>query len=291
MLKYLKLILRNLQCYVTPGSTSTYHKLLFKLYWGSLFYGFKKQRTENKTFSLFAQTLKFDISNFKLPLLQSRKVFFRGIFTELCWMLNGLTNVNYLKDRKVTIWNQWADESGELGPVYGKQFVNFGGVHQINELIDNLKKDPYSRRHVVSLWNVPELKEMALPPCHYSFQCLVNEDHELTLILNMRSMDYACGTPFNIVQYATLAHILAEKSGYVGTTLVVNGGDVHIYENQIPDIEKLLLRSPVERFKKPTLAFVHCSEESSSQYDYNPSDYLVLDYNPNSAIRFPVVDK
>ena len=222
----------------------------------------KGDRTGTGTISLFAQQMRFDLQDMSIPLLTSKKMFTRGIIHEIIWYLSGSTNIKYLNDNKVHIWDEWADEKGELGPVYGKQWRDWGGsnrivdengdtaaygeqgVDQIANVIEQLKNNPYDRRIIVNAWNVGEIDEMNLPPCHAMFQFWAN-DGKLSCHLYQRSCDIGLGVPFNIVQYSILTHMIAHVVGMEAVEFVWTGGDCHIYKNHITALEEQVRRFPM----------------------------------------------
>lgn len=201
-------------------------------------------RTEVGTRSVFGRQMRFDL-NKGFPLVTTKFTPLRLIFEELVWYLRCDTNIKYLKDHNVNIWDEWADENGDLGPVYGHQWRNFNsqGIDQIQNLIDGLINDPNGRRHIVSAWNPAQIDEMALPPCHAFFQFYVKKN-KLSCQLYQRSCDVALGLPFNIACYALLTHILAKICGYQVGEFVWTGGDVHLYHNTFEGMSQLLNRDP-----------------------------------------------
>lgn len=231
-------------------------------------------------YSLFGRELKFNLQG-GFPLFTTKRVHFKSIVGELLWMLSGSTNNHDLNKNGITIWDEWADPaSGELGPIYGKQWRDFNGVDQIYNLCQGLIHDPYSRRHIVSAWNVSELGEMSLPPCHYTFQFYIAKG-KLSCKVIMRSSDAPLGLPFNVAQYALLTHLIATETGYDVGDLIVSLGDVHIYENQIPGIKTQLEREP-RPF--PTLKF----PKEKLMCELTIEDISVVDYDPHPAISIPV---
>lgn len=208
----------------------------------------KPDRTGTGTRSIFGHQMRFNLSA-GFPLLTTKKLHLKSIIHELLWFLNGDTNVKYLQDNGVRIWDEWADENGDLGPVYGKQWRNWdsGGiwVDQLSELVNNLKGNPDSRRHIVTAWNPAEVDDMALPPCHCLWQCYV-ANGELSLQLYQRSADVFLGVPFNIASYALLTMMLAKVTGLKPGTLVWTGGDVHLYSNHFDQALEQLRRTPYD---------------------------------------------
>ncbi len=208
----------------------------------------RKDRTGTGTKSVFSpQDLRFDLSK-SFPLLNLRKVSFHFILTETLWFLRGdCHKTDFLKKHKVTIWDEWSDESGILGDIYGVQWRKWKGyvfnyIDQIENLIKSLKETPHSRRHIVSAWNVSVLDSMALPPCHWAFQCYVSNDNKLSLKLFQRSADVYLGTPYNIAGYAIITHILANICGLQVGELIVSLGDAHLYLNHLEQAKEILTR-------------------------------------------------
>lgn len=202
-------------------------------------------RNNNATRSMFGPQLSFDLTNDQFPLLTTKKVFLKGIIHELLWFLKGSTNNNELRAEGVTIWDEWAAEDGELGPIYGHQWRNWNGdgIDQIAKVIESLKNDPHGRRHIVSAWNVGDIPEMALPPCHCLFQFYVGPNG-LECHLYQRSADMFLGVPFNIASYALLTKMIGQIVGYPAARLIITFGDVHIYEDHIPMALEQLQRRP-----------------------------------------------
>lgn len=237
-------------------------------------------RTGVGTLSRFGLQMRFDLSE-GFPLLTTKKVHVKSVLHELLWFLSGNTNIGYLKDHGVSIWNEWADEAGDLGPVYGKQWRDFGGVDQIKVLEEQIRKSPDSRRMIVSAWNPPDVPNMALPPCHTLWQVRVQAG-KLHLQLYQRSADMFLGVPFNIASYAALTMMLAKAHGLEPGIFVHTLGDAHIYLNHLDQVKEQLSRSPSGL---PKLA-IHSRVESV--LDYRFEDLEVVDYHPQAAIRAPV---
>jgi thymidylate synthase len=245
----------------------------------------KMDRTGTGTLSVFGRQLRFDLAA-GFPLVTTKRVHVRSVVEELLWFLRGDTNVRSLQERGVTIWDEWADEAGELGPVYGRQWrawatADGSHVDQIARAIDQLRRDPDSRRIIVSAWNVGELDRMALAPCHAFFQCYV-ADGRLSVQVYQRSCDIFLGVPFNIASYALLTHILAQQSGLKVGELVWTGGDCHLYLNHLEQADIQLARTPG---RLPTLAVLRHPDDVA---DYRFEDFRVLGYEPQAAIRAPV---
>lgn len=199
----------------------------------------ENERTGQSVLSLFGESMTFDLSDGTLPIVTRKRVDLFNILAELNWFLSGGTNANELKDRGVNIWNEWADEDGELGPVYGKQWVDWGGVNQIDRLIDGLADDPTSRRHIVSAWNVGEIGKMALPPCHMMFQCYSRGKY-LDMQMYQRSADMFLGVPYNITSYSLLLQAIATHLGKIAGRLKIVLGDAHVYVNHLAATDRML---------------------------------------------------
>jgi len=245
----------------------------------------KMDRTGTGTLSVFGQQLRFDLAS-GFPLVTTKRVHLKSVIEELLWFLRGETNVRSLQEKGVSIWNEWADEQGELGPVYGRQWrawATADGRHidQIARVIQQLREDPDSRRIIVSAWNVGELDQMALAPCHAFFQFYVAESR-LSCQVYQRSADIFLGVPFNIASYALLTHILAQQANLSVGDLVWTGGDCHLYVNHLEQADIQLARTPQPL---PTLAMLRRPTDIA---DYRYEDFQVLGYEPHAAIRAPV---
>ena len=245
----------------------------------------KTDRTRTGTLSVFGRQLRFDLAA-GFPLVTTKRVHLKSVIEELLWFLRGETNVRSLQEKGVTIWDEWADESGELGPVYGRQWrawatADGGHVDQLARAVQQLRRDPDSRRIIVSAWNVGELERMALAPCHAFFQCYV-ADGRLSLQVYQRSCDIFLGVPFNIASYALLTHILAQQSDLKVGEIVWTGGDCHLYLNHLEQADIQLARTPG---RLPTLALLRRPPDIA---DYRFEDFQVLGYEPQAAIRAPV---
>ena len=242
-------------------------------------------RTGTGTRSLFGAQLRFDLAD-GFPLLTTKKLHLRSIIVELLWFLRGDTNVRWLQERKVSIWDEWADESGELGPVYGKQWRDWEAadgrhIDQIAELIALIKRDPSSRRQIVTAWNPGEIGKMALAPCHCLFQTQV-AGGRLNLQLYQRSADYFLGVPFNIASYALLTHMLARECGLEPGIFVWTGGDVHLYANHLDQAGLILSREP-----RPLPRLV-MADRGQAIDAYEPEDFAFEAYDPHPHIPAPV---
>ena len=242
-------------------------------------------RTGTGTRSVFGHQMRFDLAQ-GFPVLTTKKLHLRSIIVELLWFLRGDTNVRWLQDRKVSIWDEWADENGDLGPVYGKQWRNWatadgGHVDQIAELIETLKINPASRRMVVSAWNPGELHAMALAPCHCLFQCYV-ANGKLSLQLYQRSADIFLGVPFNIASYALLTQMIAQVTGLKPGDFVHTLGDAHLYSNHFEQAREQLAREPRTLPKLVLNPDVHALE------DFRFEDIRIVGYEPHAAIKAPV---
>lgn len=240
----------------------------------------KSDRTGTGTRSIFGYQMRFNLKK-GFPLLTTKKVHFKSIIHELIWFLKGDTNIKYLKENGVSIWDKWADENGNLGRVYGAQWRNFGGIDQINELLNSLKNNPNSRQMIVSAWNPVNVPNMALPPCHTLWQCYV-ANGKLSLQLYQRSADVFLGLPFNIASYALLTHMLAQVSGLEVGDLIMTLGDAHLYNNHFEQANLQLTR---EEKELPTLEL---NKEINSIFDFNYEDIVIKNYNPHPIIKAPI---
>ncbi|KRD41850.1 thymidylate synthase [Cellulomonas sp. Root930] len=244
----------------------------------------KADRTGTGTRSVFGHQMRFDLSA-GFPLVTTKRVHLRSIVHELLWFLRGESNVAYLRENNVTIWDEWAGPDGELGPVYGVQWRSWptpdgGHVDQITQLLENLRRDPDSRRHIVSAWNVADIPSMALAPCHAFFQFYV-ADGRLSCQLYQRSADLFLGVPFNIASYALLTHMVAQQVGLQVGDFVWTGGDCHIYDNHVDQVREQLSRTP---YPAPRLEL----RQADSLFDYTFEDVQVVDYQYHPAIKAPV---
>ena len=242
----------------------------------------KEDRTGTGTISAFGYQMRFDMND-GFPLLTTKKLHLRSIIYELLWFLRGDTNIRYLNEHKVSIWDEWADENGNLGPVYGHQWRSWRGadgatVDQIKTVIDSITTNPDSRRHIVSAWNVGELDKMALPPCHILFQFWV-ADGKLSLQLYQRSCDIFLGVPFNIASYSILLMMMAQATGLQPGTFIHTLGDAHIYLNHIEQVKTQLSRQPRPL---PTLKI---NPERTSIFDFEYEDFTVENYDPHPHIK------
>ncbi|MEE1620605.1 thymidylate synthase [Zafaria sp. Z1313] len=245
----------------------------------------KTDRTGTGTRSVFGRQLRFDLSE-SFPLITTKRVHFKSVAVELLWFLRGDSNVAWLREQGVTIWDEWAGEDGELGPVYGVQWRSWptpdgGHIDQIAQVVESLKDNPDSRRHLVSAWNVAEIANMALPPCHMFFQFYV-ADGKLSCQLYQRSADMFLGVPFNIASYALLTHMVAQQTGLEVGEFVWTGGDVHIYDNHVEQVTEQLSREP---YAGPQLRIKRVPE---SIFDYAFEDFEVLGYQHHPTIKAPV---
>ncbi len=274
-------------------------------------------RTGTGTIRVFGRQLRFDLTE-GFPLLTTKRVWMRGVTEELLWFLRGETNIQSLVQADVSIWTDWplqqyreatgadisqeafekqiaedddfAEKWGDLGPVYGKQWRDFAGperrVDQIDRLVEGLREDPQSRRHVVSAWHPAQVDDMALPPCHYAFQCFVEEGppgspDRLSLLWQQRSVDSFLGLPFNIASYALLTHMLAQQADLTPHELIFHGGDCHIYQNHVEQVKEQLTREPYER---PRLRL----HPQDALDNYTPNDVNIEDYDHHPALSAPI---
>ena len=245
----------------------------------------QRDRTGVGTLSLFGHQMRFDLAR-GFPLLTTKKLHLRSILIELLWFLRGDTNVRWLQENRVSIWDEWADEAGDLGPVYGKQWrrwqANDGReIDQIANLIETIRRDPGSRRQIVSAWNPGDIGEMALPPCHLLFQTYV-ANGRLSLQLYQRSADAFLGVPFNIASYALLTHMLAQQCGLEPGEFVWTGGDCHLYSNHLDQAREQLSRDPRPL---PTLTLLRRPADIG---DYRFEDFEISGYDPHPHIKAEV---
>ncbi len=242
----------------------------------------KDDRTGTGTLNVFGHQMRFDLSE-GFPLVTTKKLHLRSIIHELLWFLSGDSNISYLRDNGVSIWDKWADDNGELGPVYGVQWRNWpvpggGTIDQISELVEGLRQDPDSRRLLVSAWNIAEIPNMALPPCHCLFQFYVAEG-KLSCHLYQRSADIFLGVPFNIASYALLTHMLAQQADLNVGEFIWTGGDCHLYLNHIEQADEQLRREPLPM---PRLAI---KRRPDSIFNYRFEDFEILNYECHPHIR------
>ncbi len=245
----------------------------------------KGDRTGTGTRSVFGHQMRFDLAA-GFPLVTTKKLHLRSIIHELLWFLAGDTNVQYLNDNKVSIWDEWADDNGDLGPVYGAQWRSWptsdgGTVDQISQLIQDIKTNPNSRRLIVSAWNVPEIEKMALPPCHCLFQFYV-ADGKLSCQLYQRSADIFLGVPFNIASYALLTLMIAQATGLKPGDFVHTFGDAHLYNNHLEQAQEQLSRDP-----RP-LPEMLLNPEVTDIFQFKYEDFILDGYNPHPHISAPV---
>jgi thymidylate synthase len=245
----------------------------------------KSDRTGTGTLSVFGYQMRFDLSQ-GFPLLTTKRLHLRSILYELLWFLAGDTNVRYLRENGVTIWDEWADEDGNLGPVYGAQWRSWptpdgGHVDQISRVVEQIRTQPDSRRHIVSAWNVADLDDMALPPCHALFQFWVAEGR-LSCQLYQRSADVFLGVPFNIASYAVLTMMVAQVCGLQPGDFVHTLGDAHLYLNHLDQARLQLTREPRPL---PTMTL---NPERKSLFDFRYEDFTLSDYDPHPAIKAPI---
>lgn len=249
-------------------------------------------RTGIGTIAVFGRQMRFDLQK-GFPILTTKKVHWKSIVHELLWFIKGDTNIKYLKDNGVSIWDEWADANGDLGPVYGRQWRAFGSndgretVDQLADVIYTIKNNPYSRRHLVVAWNPLQIFDMALPPCHCLFQFFV-DNNKLSCQLYQRSCDVFLGLPFNIASYSLLTHIIARICNLDVGEFVWTGGDVHIYANHLDQVETQLQRAPRQL---PTLQITDRLDEITlltDTYKYKLADFKLIGYDPWPTIKAPI---
>lgn len=245
----------------------------------------KQDRTGTGTLSVFAYQMRFDLSA-GFPLLTTKKLHLRSIIHELLWFLRGDTNIAYLNDQGVTIWDEWADENGDLGPIYGHQWRNWVAsdgrvIDQLTEVVEQIKTNPDSRRLIVNAWNVGDLKHMALSPCHALFQFYVARGR-LSCQLYQRSADVFLGVPFNIASYALLTHLVAQQCSLDVGEFIWTGGDCHLYLNHLEQAKLQLERTP---YAQPQLRI---KRKPPSLYEYQYDDFEILNYQAHPSIKAPI---
>ena len=245
----------------------------------------KGDRTGTGTRSLFGKQIRYDLSQ-GFPLVTTKRVHTRSIIVELLWFLRGDTNIGYLHEHDVTIWDEWADENGDLGPVYGAQWRSWptpdgGVIDQITDVVEQIRSNPDSRRLIVSAWNPADIPQMALAPCHALFQFEVH-DGKLSCQLYQRSADLFLGVPFNIASYALLTHMVAQQTGLEVGDFVWTGGDCHIYDNHVEQVERQLSREP---YPYPELRL---NRRPDSILEYEPEDIEIVGYQHHPGIKAPV---
>lgn len=245
----------------------------------------KTDRTGTGTISVFGYQMRFNLQE-GFPLLTTKKVHTKSIIHELLWFIKGDTNIKYLKDNGVSIWDEWADENGDLGPVYGKQWRSWAApdgrvIDQLQDVLKQLKNSPDSRRMIISAWNPADVPNMALPPCHLLMQFYV-ADGKLSCQLYQRSADVFLGVPFNIASYALLTMMIAQECGYTAHEFIWTGGDTHLYLNHLEQVETQLAREP-----RP-LPTMRLNPDVNSIFDFTYADFALENYNPYPAIKAPV---
>jgi thymidylate synthase len=245
----------------------------------------KDDRTGTGTLSVFGYQMRFDLTA-GFPLVTTKKLHLRSIIYELLWFLRGDTNVKYLQEHGVTIWDEWADKNGELGPVYGRQWRSWPtadgrNIDQLSQVLEQLKSNPNSRRILVSAWNVGELDRMALLPCHALFQFYV-ADGRLSCQMYQRSADALLGVPFNVASYALLTHMIAQQCNLAVGDFVWTGGDCHLYLNHLEQADLQLSRTP---YPLPQLKILR---KPNTLFDYAYEDFEIIDYRYHAAIKAPI---
>lgn len=246
----------------------------------------RSDRTGVGTLSVFGEQVRYNLAE-GFPVLTTKKLHLRSIIHELLWFLRGDTNVKYLHENRVSIWDEWADDDGNLGPVYGAQWRSWPtpsgeSVDQIKQLIKGIQANPFSRRHIVSAWNVGQLADMALPPCHALFQFYVHRDERLSCQLYQRSADLFLGVPFNIASYALLTVMVAQVCGLKPGEFVHSFGDLHLYKNHIEQANEQLSRSP------RSLPRMKINSEVKSIFEFRFEDFELQNYDPHPSIKAPI---
>ena len=242
-------------------------------------------RTGTGTISIFGYQMRFNLQD-GFPLLTTKKIHFKSVVYELLWFLSGSTNIGFLKKNNIRIWDEWADEDGELGPIYGSQWRSWPSqnnkkIDQISNVLECIKKNPYSRRHIVSAWNVAEIENMKLPPCHILFQFYV-QNNKLSCQLYQRSADIFLGVPFNIASYALLTMMIADQANLEYGDFIHTFGNAHIYLNHQDQVQVQLKRKP------KTLPNLIINKNKKSIFDYNFEDFTLENYNPHDHIKAKV---
>jgi thymidylate synthase len=245
----------------------------------------KTDRTGTGTLSVFGHQMRFDLGR-GFPLLTTKKLHLKSIVYELLWFLKGDTNVRYLREHGVTIWDEWADEDGELGPIYGRQWRSWPGadgqpIDQISRTLDLLRRNPDSRRIIINAWNVAELEQMSLTPCHAMFQFWVGENR-LSCQLYQRSADVFLGVPFNIASYALLTHLFAQQCDLTPGEFIWTGGDCHLYLNHLKQADEQLTRAPY------ALPQLQIARKPPSIFEYEYEDFQLLNYQAHPSIKAPI---
>ena len=242
-------------------------------------------RTGTGTISIFGYQMRFNLQD-GFPLLTTKKIHFKSVVYELLWFLSGSTNIRFLKKNNIRIWDEWADEEGELGPIYGSQWRSWPSqnnkkIDQISKVLESIKKTPYSRRHIVSAWNVAEIENMKLPPCHILFQFYV-QNNKLSCQLYQRSADIFLGVPFNIASYALLTMMIADQANLEYGDFIHTFGNAHIYLNHQEQVQVQLKRKP------KTLPNLIINKNKKSIFDYDFEDFTLENYNPHDHIKAKV---
>lgn len=243
---------------------------------------YRMDRTGTGTISIFGAQNRYNLNN-GFPIVTTKKLHLKSVIHELLWFIRGDTNVRYLQDNGVTIWNEWAAPNGDLGPVYGKQWRRWdtgnGEIDQLANVIEGLIQDPHGRRHIVSAWNPSDLADMALPPCHMFFQFYVDDENRLSLQMYQRSADVFLGVPFNIASYSLLLMMVAQVTGYAPYEFIHTIGDAHLYANHIEQAKLQLSREPLE------LPIMQINPNVKNIDDFVYEDFKLLNYNPYPAIQ------
>ena len=243
----------------------------------------RDDRTGVGTLAVFGANLEFDLRE-RFPLVTAKETRWRTAFLETLFFIGGHTNIKWLNERGSKLWDAWADKDGELGPIYGRQWREWKGIDQVSLMIHGLRNNHTGRRHIVSAWNVADLGEMALPPCHHMHQCYVTNDGHLDLQLFMRSSDVALGLPFNVAGYALLTHLYARAAELEPGRLLVNLGDAHLYSNHIEPMKRVLLAGPVEDDR----AQLVINTDNTDIDGYDIGDFQIDGYHPRPFVKLEV---
>ena len=242
----------------------------------------RQDRTGTGTISVFGGQMKFDLRE-RFPLVQCKETRYKVAFLEMLFFLRGECNTKYLNDNGCKLWDAWADESGSLGPVYGCQWRRWGQIDQVMEAINGVRLNPHGRRHIVSAWNVRELNEMALPPCHWAHQLYATNDGHLDMMVFQRSWDVGLGNPFNIAQYALLLHLYARATGRKSRYMIYQYGDAHLYNDHVEAMKEVIDLPPINDNAK-----IVFHTDNTDIDGYKPEDFEIVGYKHHAFVKLPV---